>query len=110
MVLPLVLPLLFLLALTQDWFFVQALGPTIDPVSCRNPHPGIDINVVQGMLNEAFDLAQNAANLIDTPPAFWGWRVYELFQLYLGKGQGSYNAQIAKSTSICLGSRATRIS
>ena len=80
---------------------VQALGPEIDPVSCHQPYPGVERTDVQKMLSEAFDVAENAARLVDTPDHFWDWRIFTQFQIWLGRGQSSANARVAKGLPAC---------
>ena len=77
---------------------VQALGPKIDSATCHHAHPGITFDMVEQMLDEAFDMAANAAKLADTPSNYLRWRIFDSFQIFLGKGQQSVDANLAKDS------------
>ena len=84
----------YLLALILLLHNVRSLGPKIAASSCNEPYPGINVRMVEAMLEEAFDMAANAASLAGTPTAFWNYRVFHLFRALIGQGQESQNGQM----------------
>ena len=79
---------------------VRALGPTIDVDSCAGN--GLAPNMypqVRAALDEAFELAVNAARLADTPEDFWDYRVWTVFDALVADSHTSHRGQMAKSRS-----------
>ena len=80
-----------------------AFGPQVDPVSCSkipfpeaNSIPELTPDMVEDMLREAFEMAENAAKLADTPDDFWDHRVNDVFTWMLNDNQLSEKGRLAK--------------
>ena len=91
----------FVLSLTLLISCAFGQGPTIDRESCAlTGVEGLDPDVVQQMLDEAFDMSANIVRLADTTNDYWDERVSDIFYWMINGVQNSPQGRLTKGTSV----------